>query len=166
MFDRSRAYDFRSSYLSIYNTMIESGTPEDKANAEAYRLASEAWLEIAQFNQRPDIIDEQGVEIEFDVEAPIANMKLLWEEYCRTGIPVNNVADLVNDLQKEIKSRSNPDSDLDDSSPKTDEKNLQYIQENAIDILIARIHDELGTARQEAELTTVNPAFWPVYDQI
>jgi hypothetical protein len=99
MFSRARAFEFRSSYMSRYNYMMETGDPVDRANAECCRLASQAWQDIAQFSQRPDLVDDQGNPWEFDPESVIADIKSQWEDYCRTGVPRNDVDELAAEIR-------------------------------------------------------------------
>jgi hypothetical protein len=100
MFDRSRAYDYRANYSSRYHAMMESKEPEDKANAECCRLASQAWQDIAQYCQNPAHTDEKGNPLDFDVESVIVDIRTRWEDYCRTGVPRNEVDDLAADIRK------------------------------------------------------------------
>ncbi len=79
--------------------MMETGHPEDKANAESCRLASQAWQDIAMFNQRPDLVDDNGNEIEYDPEATIADIQARWDDYCRTGIVISDVDELAENIR-------------------------------------------------------------------
>ena len=99
MYSRSRAWDFHSNYASRYHVMIESSQPEDHANSEACRLASQAWQDIAQYCQNPANIDEGGKEIEFDVESVILDIKSRWDDYCRTGVPRHEVDELAKEIR-------------------------------------------------------------------
>jgi hypothetical protein len=99
MFSRIRAYDLRSQYMSRYSYMIDSKDPVSVANAEACRLASQAWQDIAQFSQRPDLQDDQGNPIEYDYESTIADILSRWEDYCRTGVVISDVDELAQEFR-------------------------------------------------------------------
>jgi hypothetical protein len=210
MFDRTRAYDFRASYRSRYEVMIESNDPESKANAEACKLASQAWEQIAQFAQRPELEDEEGNPLEFDVESVIEDMKTKWNEYCRTGVAVDEVDTLVRETQARIArgvlspvktqdshletirenlrsqdpQTADPKAKKGQKSPQVDkatstvavianggkygspidvidERNREYIQVSAIDVVIAEIEQELGVERQEHEIVSAFDGAWP-----
>jgi hypothetical protein len=209
MFDRTRAYEFRSSYRSRYTIMIESGDPETRANAEVCKLASQVWEQIAQFAQRPELEDEDGNPLEFDIDSVIEDMKTKWNEYCRTGVAVDEVDRLVKETQAKIGRGNIPKtqdshletmrSDLrgeesqasdtkgtkgkkptqmDAKATSTvavianggkfgtpleviDAKNREYIQVNAIDVVIAEIEQELGVERQEQEIASAFHGAWP-----
>lgn len=79
--------------------MIDSGHPEDKANSEACRLASQAWQDIAMFCQRPDLVDDNGMPWEYDPESTIADIQARWDDYCRTGIVVSDVDELAENIR-------------------------------------------------------------------
>lgn len=116
MFDRSRAYDYRANYSSRYHVMMESDQPEDKANSEACRLASQAWQDIAQYCQNPAHVDDKGNPIDFDVESVITDIRTRWEDYCRTGVPRNEVDDLAKEIRtkhaQEIANRRLPHTEF------------------------------------------------------
>jgi hypothetical protein len=81
MVSAQEAFDFMQIYRSRYDYMIESTHPEDKANAEACRLACRVWQEIA-------FALKTGGDIEFELDTTIAKYKPLWDKYLETGIPV------------------------------------------------------------------------------
>jgi hypothetical protein len=207
MFSRIRAYEFRASYMSRYSYMMETGDPVDRANSEAARLASQAWQDLAQFMQRPDLKDEHGNDWEFDPEEVITDIQLQWEDYCRTGVARNDVDELASEIRarhpqelaarrkaymdrnkvasrdpvqdfgiqpleskeaqaggqkgKKVK-KSEISSDLPAESQTSvsqeeqiDEVNRSYIQENALDVVIAEIRMELGIDMQELQSQTI-----------
>ena len=74
--------------------MLDSGHPEDRANAEAYRLADRAWQDI-----RYGLFDHDSTS-DFILDPIIHALKTKWKAYCKTGIPENEVQDLADDLKK------------------------------------------------------------------
>jgi hypothetical protein len=192
MFDRTRAYEFRSWFRSRYSMMIDSGNPEDIANAESCRLAAQAWEDIAQNCQVPGLEDEHGNPIEYDVEIVIQDIRNRWAEYCRTGVPQDEVKELVDEFQRKHqesyarryersnRGESDPQPDKGQKKVKVDptstvatiaskhhpielknEQNIKNVQENAIEIIINQIHEELGVARQESEVASGGTTWTP-----
>jgi hypothetical protein len=100
MFSRQRAWDIRKSYSSRYSYMIDTKDPIDVANAESCRLASQAWQDIAMFCQNPNLEDEHGNPAEYDVEVTIQELRDRWDNYCRTGVALNDVDELARDIRK------------------------------------------------------------------
>jgi hypothetical protein len=80
--------------------MMDTKDPTDVANAESCRLASQAWQDIAMFCQNPNLEDEHGNPAEYDVEVTIQEMRERWDNYCRTGVALNDVDELARDIRK------------------------------------------------------------------
>jgi hypothetical protein len=80
--------------------MMDTKDPTDVANAESCRLASQAWQDIAMFCQNPNLEDEHGNPAEYDVEVTIQELRDRWDNYCRTGVALNDVDELARDIRK------------------------------------------------------------------
>jgi hypothetical protein len=100
MFSRQRAWDIRKSYSSRYSYMMDTKDTTDVANAESCRLASQAWQDIAMFCQNPHLEDEHGNPATYDVEVTIQELRDRWDNYCRTGVALNDVDELAKAIRK------------------------------------------------------------------
>ena len=95
MITQARAYQLAVYRKSIYETMIISTPVEERANAEAPRLASYAWTEIARLLATP--LDHAFTE---NVQAIVSEIVDKWAKYCQTGIPADDIAEAVTGMQQ------------------------------------------------------------------
>lgn len=79
---------------------MDTKDPTDVANAESCRLASQAWQDIAQFCQNPNLEDEHGSQVSYDIEVTINDLRERWDNYCRTGVALNDVDELAKNIRK------------------------------------------------------------------
>lgn len=86
MITKKEAYDFLQWNKSRYEAMVTSDHPEDRANAEAPRLAVVVWQGVAEQMGNPD----------FDPDVPRRFLRESWAKYLETGIP-NDLAAVAED---------------------------------------------------------------------
>lgn len=100
MISKQRMQALYSMYKSRYRHMDDSPMIEDRANAEACRLAMGAWHDISVQYGNPEF---EG----FTIEGVIQQVKTEWEAYLKTGIPENKTQMLADDAVVAIKAAHN-----------------------------------------------------------
>lgn len=91
------AYEFMEYRKSVYDAMIQSYDAQDRANAEAPRLSSNAWNGIGS-------LIAKGATQQFseDVEEIVKSMVQQWDHYCATGISVDATETAVAAMQRNL----------------------------------------------------------------
>jgi hypothetical protein len=100
MISKSEIVDYIQVYRTRFNYGIESISPDDRANAEIFRLAAFAWQGIFYAMHDPACQDVQVA-----THMIIDDTKKRWADYVKTGIPDNDVQKLVDEFQAEFKKK-------------------------------------------------------------
>lgn len=89
MITKAECYERQQQSASLYRSMKESGNAEDVANAEAYRLASQQWAEVAaampgveRGGSASNMLQSREV---WDAQSHIDSLMERWRKYLDTG---------------------------------------------------------------------------------
>lgn len=80
MIGKVGAYERQQACNSRFRAMADSENPWDRANSEAFRLATQAWHDIA---------SEIGTS--FDPQSHVDRLSSRWRQYCETGIAYDSI---------------------------------------------------------------------------
>lgn len=90
MVSKVEVYQRLETTHSLYRAMLGSGNPSDLANAEAYRLATQEWQEVAL------ALDAQKAGTQpFNPEIHLARIRSRWMKYVNTGVPHDSIDELL-----------------------------------------------------------------------
>jgi hypothetical protein len=89
MINKVAAYERAEVCNSRYKAMVRSDSPADRANAEAYRLATQEWQSIAK-TVGPN---NAG----FDAQFHLNTIRSRWDKYVNTGVAHDSLESLASE---------------------------------------------------------------------
>ena len=90
MVTKTQVYEHMQVARSLFHALRDSDSPTDRANAEAYRLATQEWQEVA---LALDTAKAGGTP--FDATIHLARLDIRWRHYLQTGQSHDSIDQLL-----------------------------------------------------------------------